>query len=99
MEILIAPKTQILCARAGKSEKLILTEFRKRKPEFLSLIFVRYLYLEIFLLFKGIIQRTIPYLGTFLTDLMMLDAAYPDFTEVRGTGHHHPPYYISHHIT
>ena len=40
MEILIAPKTQILCARAGKSEKLILTEFRKRKPEFLSLIFV-----------------------------------------------------------
>ena len=57
------------------------------------------LYMEIFLLFKGIIQRTIPFLSTFLTDLMMSDAAYPDFTEVRGTGHHHPPYYISHHFT
>ena len=33
---------------------------------------------------------------------MMLDAVYQDFTEVRGTGHHHffllnkPPYYVSH---
>uniref|UniRef100_A0A673WSM4 Ral guanine nucleotide dissociation stimulator n=1 Tax=Salmo trutta TaxID=8032 RepID=A0A673WSM4_SALTR len=33
------------------------------------------------LLVKGVMQGTIPYLGTFLTDLVMMDTAMKDFTE------------------
>lgn len=32
---------------------------------------------------QGAMQGTIPYLGTFLTDLTMMDTALPDFVEVR----------------
>lgn len=32
---------------------------------------------------QGVMQGTIPYLGTFLTDLVMMDTAMKDYTEVR----------------
>lgn len=32
---------------------------------------------------QGVMQGTIPYLGTFLTDLVMLDTAMKDFLDVR----------------
>lgn len=31
---------------------------------------------------QGVMQGTIPYLGTFLTDLVMMDTAMKDYTEV-----------------
>ncbi|XP_055521586.1 ral guanine nucleotide dissociation stimulator-like 1 [Leucoraja erinacea] len=33
------------------------------------------------LLKKGVMQGTVPFLGTFLTDLMMLDTAFPDYVD------------------
>ena len=41
--------------------------------------FVTYLFIFVF---KGHINGTVPYLGTFLTDLMMLDSAYSDLIDV-----------------
>ena len=41
--------------------------------------FVTYLFIFVF---KGFINGTVPYLGTFLTDLMMLDSAYSDLIDV-----------------
>lgn len=43
----------------------------------------RLLQLTLVLLLQGVMQGTIPYLGTFLTDLVMLDTAMKDFLDVR----------------
>lgn len=36
----------------------------------------------LFVCLQGVMQGTIPYLGTFLTDLVMMDTAMKDYTEV-----------------